>query len=287
MNRSPHKCIFAKIISYVILIFWAITTIYPILWVVQNSFKNKDKILAHSFSLPLGQDFTLDNYRTAFETLDIFKAYGNSFFISSIVSILVVVLGGMAAYALVRYCGRSEKIINYFIIAGMMAPVFSTIIPVFSLERSMGIASTDNWLFSMISIILPQTAGNLAFAIVVFSVFIREISLEQEEAAYIEGSSMFQTFFYVMVPMLKPAIATVAIFVFVWSYNDLFTQMFFLRRRETFTITRLISDVGYNEGANYGLLTASVTLVLIPVVLVYILLQRYIISGMTTGAVKG
>lgn len=287
MRRIRKKSRLPAIAGYTVLSLWALTTIYPILWVIQNSFKDKDKILAHSFVLPLGDMFTLANYKTAFRTLDILNAYKNSIFVSVMVCILVLVIGGMAAYALVRYCYRFEKVIYYFIIAGMMIPVFSTVIPVYAMERSFGIAGTDNWLLSMISVILPQVAGNLSFAIVIFSGFIKELPIEQEEAALMEGSSIYRIFFKVLVPMLKPAIATVAIFVFLWSYNDLFTQMFFLRRQETFSITRLLNEISSNEGTNYGFMTASVTLVLLPVIIVYSVLQRQIISGMTAGAVKG
>lgn len=88
-------------------------------------------------------------------------------------------------------------------------------------------------------------------------------------------------------PLTKPSFATVAIFAFLWSYNDLFTQMFFLRRPEMRTITRLLNELTSQEGTNYGLMAAAVTLVVVPVVIVYIFLQKYIIKGMTAGAVKG
>lgn len=287
MKKLRIKSILPTIMCYVALSLWAFTTIYPIFWVIQNSFKAKDKIIAHSFALPMGELFTWANYRTAFKTLDILSAYRNSIFVSTMVCILVLFLAGLAAYALVRYCYRLQNFIYYFIVAGMMIPVFSTVIPVYAMERSFGIAGTDNWLFSMISVILPQVAGNLSFAIVIFSGFIKELPIELEEAAFMEGSSVYRIFFRVLVPMLKPAIATVAIFVFLWSYNDLFTQMFFLRRQETFSITRLLNEISSNEGTNYGLMTASVTLVILPVIVLYIVLQRYIISGVTAGAVKG
>lgn len=287
MRRSRKKSILPTICCYTVLTMWALTTIYPIFWVVQNSFKAKDKIVAHSFALPLGELFTVANYRTAFKTLNILKAYRNSIFVSTMVCIIVLILASMAAYALVRYCYRLQNVIYYFIVAGMMIPVFATVIPVYAMERNFGIAGTDNWLLSMLSVILPQIAGNLSFAIVIFSGFIKELPIELEEAAFMEGSSVYRTFFKVLVPMLKPAIATVAIFVFLWSYNDLFTQMFFLRRPETYSITRLLNEISSNEGTNYGLMTASVTLVLLPVMVLYIALQRHIISGMTAGAVKG
>ncbi len=269
------------------MIFWSLTTIYPIIWVVQNSFKAKDKILANSFSLPTGELFTLANYRKAFGNLNIFGAYKNSIFISTVVALAVVILAGMASFALVRYSFKLKGTLQSLVMAAMMFPVFATIIPVFSMEAKWGIANTSSWGLTMLSVILPQIAGNLAFAIVVLTGFIRGLPIELEEAAYLEGCNVFQIFYKVVVPLTKPSFATVAIFSFLWSYNDLFTQMFFLRRPEMRAITRLLNELTSQEGTNYGLMAAAVTLVVVPVLIVYIFLQKYIIKGMTAGAVKG
>lgn len=272
---------------YAILSFWALTTIYPIFWVIMNSFKTKDKILSQSFSLPLGDLFTLVNYRTAFERLGIFSAYRNSMIISCTVSVAVILLAGMASFALVRYSFKGKKVLNSLVVAGMMFPVFSTIIPVFRMESAWGMVNTDKLSLSLLSVILPQIAGNLSFAIVVLTGYIQSLPIELEEAAYMEGCNAFQTFFKVVVPLAKPSFATVAIFSFLWSYNDLFTQMFFLRLPQHRAITRLLNELTSQEGTNFGLMAASVTLVIIPVLIVYIFLQKYIIKGMTAGAVKG
>jgi len=98
---------------------------------------------------------------------------------------------------------------------------------------------------------------------------------------------VFQIFFQVILPIAKPSFATVAIFTFLWSYNDLFTQMFFLRYKDSFTITRLLNEITSIAGVNYGLMAAAVVLVVIPVLIVYVLLQKNIIKGLTVGAVKG
>lgn len=277
----------SSIFIYIVLILWSLTTIYPIIWVIQNSFKAKDKILANSFALPTGDLFTLANYKKAFGNLNIFGAYKNSIFISTVVAIAVVFLAGMASFALVRYSFKLKGTLQSLVMAAMMFPVFATIIPVFTMEAKWGIANTSSWGLTMLSVILPQVAGNLAFAIVVLTGFIKGLPIELEEAAYMEGCNVFQIFFKVVVPLTKPSFATVAIFSFLWSYNDLFTQMFFLRRPEMRAITRLLNELTSQEGTNYGLMAAAVTLVVVPVLIVYIFLQKYIIKGMTAGAVKG
>ena len=272
---------------YAVLIIWALTTIYPIFWIIMNSFKAKNEIIANSFSLPLGDLFTTSNYKTAFERLNIFSAYRNSLLISCTVSVVVILLAGLASFALVRYSFKLKKVVNALVIAGMMFPVFSTIIPVFRMLNDMHIANTPSLALSLLSVTLPQIAGNLSFAIVVLSGYIQSLPIELEEAAYMEGCNAFQIFFKVIVPLTKPSFATVAIFSFLWSYNDLFTQMFLLRLPEHRAITRLLNELTAMEGTNYGLMASAVALVVIPVIIVYIILQKHIIKGMTAGAVKG
>ena len=274
-------------LTYLILGLWALTTIYPFIWVLLNSFRTKGLIISDSFSLPLGDAFTWDNYITAWERSDFKNAYLNSFIISGTVTVAVVILAGLAAYGLVRYRFPGRGVLCSLIMAGMMFPVFSTIIPVFRMEAVMGIAGTGNRWLSLLAVILPQIAGNLSFAIVVLTGYIKSLPIELEEAAYMEGSTAFQTFFKVVVPLTKPSFATVAIFSFLWSYNDLFTQMFFLRNQKYWAITRLMQMLTSKEGTNYGLMASTVSLVVIPVIILYFFLQKYIIKGMTAGAVKG
>lgn len=276
-----------KAVIYVVLSLWALTTIYPFVWVILNSFKLKGLIRSDSFSIPFGGSFTLDNYKTAFDRVDIFGAYKNSLVISCTVTLAVILLAGFAAYGMARYRFKGREALHGLIIASMMFPVFSTIIPVFRMMFSWHIVNTNSVGLSQLSVILPQIAGNLSFAIIVLMGFIRGFPVDLEEAAYLEGYSVYQIFFHVIVPVAKPAFATVAIFTFLWSYNDLFTQMFFLRYKDAFTITRLLNEITSIAGVNYGLMAAAVVLVVVPVLIVYIFLQKNIIKGLTVGAVKG
>ena len=286
MSRGK-KISLGSVVIYIVLGFWALTTIYPIFWVIINSFKAKGEILSNSFALPTGAMFTLDNYRTAFERLSIFSAYRNSMIISTSVAVIVIVLAGMASFGLVRYEFKLRKPLNSLVVAGMMFPVFSTIIPVYRMLSSAHMVNTESLALSLTSVILPQVAGNMSFAIVVLTGYVRSLPIELEESAYLEGCNPFQIFYKIVVPLAKPSFATVAIFSFLWSYNDLFTQMFLLRLPQHRAITRLLNELTSNEGTNFGLMAASVALVIIPILIVYIFLQKYIIKGMTAGAVKG
>lgn len=274
-------------VVYLILTFWALTTIFPLVWSVLNSLKDKKAIYNNSFSLPFGKLFSLDNYRSIFENYDILSAYKNSLVISGTVAIVVILFSGMAAYVLTRYKFPGKGILTALLYAGMMFPIYSTIIPVLNMMTKWGIANTDSVGLSLISVILPQIAGNMSFAIIVLSSYMRSLPVELEEAAYMEGCNIFQIYFKVIMPLSKPSFVTVGIFSFLWSYNDLFTQMFFLRSEENYAITILLNNIASKEGVNYGALFASVTMIVVPVLLVYVALQKYIIKGMTVGAVKG
>lgn len=278
-----------KLFSYILLSFWGITTVYPFLWVIINSFRVKGEIRSDLFSIPWPwqPNFTLENYRVAAARADFIKAYTNSLTISLLVTAAVVVLAGLAAYALVRYEFRLKKYIYGLVIASMMFPVFSTIIPVFRMEVVLGIASTGKRLLSLLSVVLPQIAGNLSFSIIVLMGFIRSIPIEIEEAAYLDGCGPIGIYFRIILPVARPSFATVSIFAFLWSYNDLFTQMFFLRFPEERTITLLLNEISSQAGVNYGLMASSVVLVVLPVLLVYVILQKNIIKGLTVGAIKG
>ena len=277
----------SHVLIYLLLSFWALTTIYPFIWVIINSFRQKGMIMSDSFSLPLGEAFTLDNYLTAWDRSDFKNAYLNSFLISGTVTICVVVIAGLAAYGMVRYHFRLRGLLYSLVMAGMMFPVFSTIIPVFRMEAVIGIAGTGNRFLSLLAVILPQIAGNLCFAIVILMGFIQSVPIELEESAYLDGCSVYQIYFHIIIPAAKSSFATVAIFAFLWSYNDLFTQSFFLRYPEERAITGLLNEISSQAGVNYGLMAASVTLVVIPVLIVYVCLQKHIIKGLTAGAVKG
>ncbi len=277
----------SKVVTYIVLTLWGLTTVYPFIWVILNSFRKKGLILTDSFSIPLGVAFTMDNYKVAMERSDFGNAYLNSILISGTVTIVVVILAGLAAYGLCRYRFRGRGFLQSLVMAGMMFPVFSTIIPVFRMQVLIGVAGTGNRWLSLVATALPQIAGNLCFAIVILKGFIQSVPIELEESAYLDGCNVFQIFFRIIVPAAKSSFATVAIFAFLWSYNDLFTQSFFLRYPQERAITGLLNEISSQAGVNYGLMASSVVLVVVPVLIVYMCLQKHIIKGLTAGAVKG
>lgn len=279
MSKIKKKISIPRIIIYIILILWGITTIFPFIWVINNSFKPSREVINSSFSLP--KEFTLDNYINAFESQNILLSYKNSLIISGSVTISVMVLASMMAFAMTRYQFKGKVLLNSLIISSLMFPAFSTIVPVFKMMTSLGLLSKP------ISVILPQIAGNLSFATLIMMGFLRGLPIEMEEAAYMEGGNVYQVFGKIIVPLSRPSLATVAIFCFLWSYNDLFTQLIMIRRRTKYPVSTLLNEISSKYGTDFGLMAASVTLIIIPILIIYIFLQRNIISGLTAGAIKG
>ena len=267
-------------VIYLILIFWALLTIFPFAWVVINSFKPSAEVLRSSFALP--KEFSLMNYHNAFTKLNVLNAYKNSFIISGCVTIGVMVLASFMAFALTRYHFKGKQFIDSLIVASLMFPAFATIIPVYKMIIEWGILGTKT------AVILPQIAGNLSFATIVMTGFMKSIPIDMEESAYMEGANVFQVFIKIIVPLCRSSLATVAIFIFLWSYNDLFVQKIMIAgHKQNYPVCTLLEEISSQYGTDFGLMAASVTIIVIPVMIVYILLQKNIIKGLTAGAVKG
>lgn len=280
VHRRKKKISAGMIAIYAVLIFWAVLTIFPFVWVVINSFKPSAEVLRSSFALP--QEFTLANYQNAFGKLNVLNAYKNSFIISGTVTIGVMVLASLMSFGLTRYRFRGKEFIRSMIVASLMFPAFATIIPVYKMIIQWEMLGTP------IAVILPQIAGNLSFATIVMTGFMQSIPLEMEEEAYMEGANVFQVFAKIIVPLCRPSLATVAIFSFLWSYNDLFVQKIMIAgHKQYYPVCTLLEEISSQYGTDFGLMAASVTIIVIPVMIVYILLQKNIIKGLTAGAVKG
>lgn len=279
-RKKKKNLSIGMVVIYVILILWAVLTIFPFVWVVLNSFKPSAEVLRSSFALP--QEFTLANYENAFGRLNVLNAYKNSFIISGCVTVGVMVLSSLMSFGLTRYRFRGKEFIRSLIVASLMFPAFATIIPVYKMIIQWGMLGKP------IAVILPQIAGNLSFATIVMTGFMQSIPLEMEEAAYMEGANVFQVFGKIIVPLCRPSLATVAIFSFLWSYNDLFVQKIMIAgHKQYYPVCTLLEEISSQYGTDFGLMAASVTIIVIPVMIVYVLLQKNIIKGLTAGAIKG
>ncbi|MGN7455559.1 carbohydrate ABC transporter permease [Paenibacillus pasadenensis] len=278
-HRSGKRIPLGTLFMYVCLTLWALTTIYPMFWIINNSFKLSTDVMNDSFSIALSP--VLTNYETAFDRINIGKAYANSLIMSGATVLLVLVCGGLAAYVLSRFKFRGRNALSSLLVATLLIPAFATVVPVYELLIEWGLVN-KYW-----GLILPHTAGNLTFAILVMTAYMATIPKELEEAAFIDGCNRFNMFTRIFMPIARPVFASASIFVFLWSYNDLFSALIFVNKENVRPIVALLNEISSQYGTDFGLMASAVSLTVVPVLIVYLFIQKYIEKGMTEGAVKG
>lgn len=267
---------------YIFLTLWALIALFPFVWVTFNSFKPSGAIITQPFALPNADTATVQNYIDIFTgTFNIGRAYFYSIYISCLVVLGTVAASALAAFAMARFRFRGKAVINVLIVACMMFPAYSLIFPMFRLLDNLMLIDTH------VGLILPQIALNLGFTTILLTGFFHSLPIEVEESAYIDGSGILRTFVMIVLPMARSAIITSVIFVFLWSYNDLFLQSFIIQSATLRPIPYLLSTMTQQQGTNFGRMASASTLVAVPMLIVYFFLQRHIIKGLTVGAVKG
>lgn len=264
---------------YLVLFAWSFSTIYAMFWIVNNSFKVSREVMNNSFKIAF--DPNMVNYTNAFERINIGKGYLNSLIMSGGTVLLVLLFGGLAAYVLSRFQFRGRKVIFSILYASLLIPAFATVVPVYELLIRWELVNT------YFGLMFPQTAGNLTFAILVLAGYMSTIPKELEEAAFIDGCNRWTLFTRILFPVSRPAFASAAIFVFLWSYNDLFSALIFVSKDTVRPIVLLLSEISSQYGTDFGLMATAVSLTVVPVLFVYLFISKYIEKGLTEGAVKG
>lgn len=270
---------YGRIFVYVVLSIWSITTIFPLVWILLNSLKPSKDIITGTFKLPT--DPTFQNYVNAFNTVDIGKSYLNSFIMSGSVVFFTLFFGGLAAFVMSRMKFRLRGVLQTILVMSLLIPAFATIVPVYRMMIGLELVNTY-W-----ALIIPQTAGNLPFAILVISGYMATIPKELEEASLIDGCNRWTMYLRVFMPVSIPIFGTVGTFVFLWSYNDLFTSLVLVENEAVRPIVVLLSHVSSQYGTDYGLMTAAIAMTVIPVIIFYLFAQNTLEKGATAGAVKG
>lgn len=279
-KRLLGKGSLSKLLIYVFLSLWALTAIAPMIWVMMNSLKSTNEILTNALSLPT--KFELSNFRALgqYAQINISRGFFNSLVISGSVVVLVTVIGGMSAFVLGRFKFFLNDTIRILLIASMLIPQFAVILPNVSIFKALHFNGT------YLSVITPHTAGFLNFAIIMMAGFMKSLPNELEEAAIVDGCNIPRILFQIILPLSKPILATSAIMIFLWSYNDLLLPLVYLPIPLQ-PISVLMTKVSSIYDTNYGAMMAAVTIIVIPVIVLYIITQEWVIKGMTQGAVKG
>jgi multiple sugar transport system permease protein len=252
----------------------------PVLWIVSLSFKTADTVTDGNF---IPRSWTLENYAQIF-SLDIFtSALINSIGIAIISTVLAVVIGTMAAYAIARLDFPGKKVLVGVSLLIAMFPQISLVSPLFDIERAVGLF--DTWP----GLILPYITFALPLAIYTLSAFFREIPWELEKAAKMDGATPLQAFRSVIVPLAAPGVFTTAILVFIFCWNDFLFAVSLTSTQRSQTATVAIANfTGASQFAEpTGSIAAAAVLLTIPIIIFVLLFQRRIVAGLTSGAVKG
>jgi multiple sugar transport system permease protein len=252
----------------------------PVLWIVSLSFKTADTVTDGNF---IPRSWTLENYAQIF-SLDIFtSALVNSIGIAIIATVLAVVVGTMAAYAIARLDFPGKKILVGVSLLIAMFPQISLVSPLFDIERAVGLF--DTWP----GLILPYITFALPLAIYTLSAFFREIPWELEKAAKMDGATPLQAFRSVIVPLAAPGVFTTAILVFIFCWNDFLFAISLTSTSRSQTATVAIANfTGASQFAEpTGSVAAAAVLLTIPIIIFVLFFQRRIVAGLTSGAVKG
>ncbi|MBK9121506.1 MAG: carbohydrate ABC transporter permease [Chloroflexi bacterium] len=271
-----------KRVVYALLIFGAVVASFPFFWMLVTAFKTPEQVLAVPMRW-IPDPITTENFETAFRRFDFVRYFLNTLFIAASVTGLSVVICSLAGYAFAKKRFWGRDIIFNILLATLTIPGAVLMVPLFQVILNLG------WINSFVGIIIP-------FCVSVTNIFlmrqyISTIPSELEEAARIDGASEIGIWWRIILPLSKPAIATVAIFSFVGAWDGFLWPLIVLKQKEMWTLNvalgLLQSEFIAAEGSPWGVMMAGSILVILPLIGVFLSLQRYFLSGLTIGAVKG
>ena len=270
-------------IFFMVLCVVTIGILYPLFFILNNSFKGKFYISSNPFSLPTSETFSgLTNYINGIVNTGLLDAIGWSFFITILSLVFIILFTSMTAYYIARVKTVYTKILYYMF-------VFSMIVPFQMVMFTMtNLADTFN-LRNPVGICLLYLGFGSGLSVFMFTGFIRSIPIDMEEAAMIDGCTPLRTFFSVMLPILKPTAITIAILNAMWIWNDFLLPYLVIGVSTKYKTIPVVVQmlVGSNGNKDLGALMATLVLSIIPIIIFYLTCQKYIISGVVAGAIKG
>jgi N-acetylglucosamine transport system permease protein len=267
-------------LSHVALVVWSVTVIVPIVWTFVSSFKTNTEIFDDPLGLPGA--FRLDAWGRAWDKARIPEYMLNTILVVGLSTAGTMLFGSMAAYVLARYKFFGNRFIYFAFVSGLVFPVFLALVPLFLVVREIGLLDT------YVGLILVYIAYSLPFTIFFMAAFFRTLSTAVAEAAMIDGASHTRTFFQIMVPMAKPGLISVTIFNVLGQWNQYLLPIVLLPSQDKWVITQGIANINTNAGyeVDWPGMFAALSMAIVPMVVVYIIFQRQIQSGLTAGAVK-
>ncbi|QTM99141.1 ABC transporter permease subunit [Sediminibacillus dalangtanensis] len=278
-QRGRKKPGWKRLLIYTILILFAIVNAYPIIWMVINSFKSESEFAVNQFGFP--RELVLENYQNAWEIANFGVLFKNSIFICVAATVITVLTGALASYFLSRFTFKMSKFIYTFFIFGMLIPIHATLVPMFILMRNLGLLNTP------VTLLFPYIAFHLPITIFILTSFMKAFPKDIEESAIMDGCGIFRIFWSIVLPMSRPALATVVILNFIYNWNEFSFALVLINDPAFQTLPLGLANFAGQFTTNYGAQMAGLTMSLIPIIAIYLMLEKEIVKGMTAGAVKG
>ena len=279
------KTILKKLLTHLTLILICILSLAPFLWLLSTAFKGEgDNIFAYP-PVFIPQDFTLANFKEVLRLVPIIDYVINSFIVAAATVVLNLILSALAAYPLARMEFMGKKIAFFAILATIMVPFQCIMLPIYIIVLKLHLVDSYSMVMGYLGMILPFAVN--AFGIFLLRQAFLTIPKEIEESAVIDGCNSFQIFYKLLLPMIKPQLALLAIFTFIGSWGEFLWPSIVLTNEKLFTLPVGINNLSSAFSADYRLVAAGSIVSIIPIVVFFLALQRYFISGTTEGAVKG
>lgn len=267
-----------RVFMFVICLLIFILYVFPFVMILLNSFKSRIDVIQNPLAWP--EIFNMDNYIEAFQTMNYQNGLINSLVITVASVFVIVLFSSMLAYYLVRNDNKFNKVVFMLLVSSMIIPFQSIMIPFVSIFGKLDLLNSRSML------VFFYLGFGVSMATFMYHGFIKSIPLELEEAAVIDGATQFQVFYKIVFPMLKPITATIVILDVLWVWNDFLLPSLVLVRNEFRTLPLSTFYFFGQYTSNYNVAMAALVLVLLPVIIFFVVMQKQIISGVVDGAIK-
>ena len=273
-----NKKLIANIIKYIVISGLLLVYIVPFIFVLINSFKDRKDVISNPLALP--STFKFSNYIDAFEKMNYGHAFINTLIITVLSVLIIIIFSSMTAYILVRKDWKFNKIIFFAMVLSMIIPFQGIMIPLVSIYGSIGMLNSK-W-----ALIYMYLGFGMSLAVFMYHGFIKSIPVELEEAAMIDGATRFQTFWQIVFPIMKPITMTITTLDMLWIWNDFLLPSLVLIAPNERTLQ--LSTYAFNGTytTDYGLSMSALMLSILPVLIIYLFLQKSIIGGVLQGSIK-
>jgi len=276
--RWPGRLL-GDVVRYGVVLVATVVVGYPVLWMLLQSLKTKFEMYANVWGLPA--QLYVENYVQAWRIARMGTYIVNSLIVSLGTVVVVLVTASLAGYAFGKLRFAGSRVLFYTFVFTLIVPLQVTIIPLYAVVSGLGLSNT------YLALILPYAAGGLPLSIFLLRAFFESVPREIEEAARIDGCSELAAFWRVVLPISGPGLATVTILQFLGAWNEFILALIFIRNQSLRTIPLGLQAFFFEYSVEWGYLFAALSMATVPVIIVYVLMQRQFIRGLTAGAVKG